>query len=158
MSRTAQEARIRRLRAADLDHVIEIAQGLSNAPQWPREVYVAALDAAAMPRRIALVVEEAASGAVAGFAVASLMPPEAELETIAIAAKFQRRGFARQLFQALATALRQQQVNVTLLEVRASNGPAQTLYSALGFEVAGRRPGYYADPVEDAVIMRLALV
>ncbi len=158
MSRNAPVARIRRMTPADLDRVIEIAASLSQAPHWPREVYMAALGAELAPRRIALVVEDAASGVVAGFAVAWLTPPEAELETIAVAAGFQRRGLARQLFQALAGALRQERVSVTLLEVRASNTQAQALYRALGFEVAGRRPRYYADPVEDAVLMCLALM
>jgi [ribosomal protein S18]-alanine N-acetyltransferase len=158
MNPAAQEARIRRVTTADIDRVIAIAQSLNQAPQWPREAYLAALDGKAMPRRIALVAEDAASGEVAGFAVASLTPPEAELETIAVAAGFQRRGLARQLFQALAGTLRQERVSVTLLEVRASNLQAQALYRALGFEVAGRRPRYYADPVEDAVLMRLALI
>ena len=158
MSRNAPVARIRRMTAADLDRVIEIAASLSQAPHWPREAYLAALGGKATPMRIALVAEDEASGTVAGLAVASLTPPEAELETIAVAAGFQRRGLARQLFQALAGALRQQRVRVTLLEVRASNEQALALYRALGFEVAGRRPRYYADPVEDAVLMRLALM
>jgi ribosomal-protein-alanine N-acetyltransferase len=29
------------------------------------------------------------------------------------------------------------------------------LYGELGFAVVGRRPGYYAGPVEDAVLMRM---
>ena len=158
MSPAAHSTRIRRMTAADLDRVMAIAQSLNQAPHWPREAYLAALGGKATPMRIALVAEDEASGTVAGFAVACLTPPEAELETIAVAAGFQRRGLARQLFQALAVALRQERVSVTLLEVRASNIQAQALYRALGFEVAGRRPRYYADPVEDAVLMRLVLI
>jgi len=157
MSATAPSARIRRMTVTDLDRVIAIAQSLDQAPHWPREAYLAALGKAT-PMRIALVAEDDASGTVAGFVVACLAPPEAELETIAVAAGFQRRGLARQLFHALAGALRQERVSVTLLEVRASNNQAQALYRALGFEVAGRRPRYYADPVEDALLMRLALI
>jgi ribosomal-protein-alanine N-acetyltransferase len=44
-----------------------------------------------------------------------------------------------------------------LLEVRASNAPALSLYRALGFEELYRRARYYADTGEDAVVMRLAL-
>jgi ribosomal-protein-alanine N-acetyltransferase len=39
------------------------------------------------------------------------------------------------------------------LEVRASNEAAQALYRAYGFEVAGRRPRYYTDDGEDALVM-----
>jgi ribosomal-protein-alanine N-acetyltransferase len=145
--------------AADLDRVIEIAQNLKQAPHWPRSVYVAAMESMAVPRRIALVAEEVGTGTVAGFAVACLLvgtePLEAELETIAVAANFQRRGVARQLFQALAGELRSAKATDVVLEVRTSNTAAQALYRSLGFEEAGRRPRYYADPVEDAVLMRL---
>ena len=37
--------------------------------------------------------------------------------------------------------------------MRASNLAAQGLYRAFGFEIAGRRPGYYTDDGEDALVM-----
>ena len=40
------------------------------------------------------------------------------------------------------------------LEVRASNAAAIQLYESAGFHRAGRRPDYYADPAEDAIVMR----
>jgi ribosomal-protein-alanine N-acetyltransferase len=39
------------------------------------------------------------------------------------------------------------------LEVRVSNTIAQNLYRKYGFEVVGRRPGYYRDNNEDAELM-----
>jgi ribosomal-protein-alanine N-acetyltransferase len=39
------------------------------------------------------------------------------------------------------------------LEVRPSNAPARALYEAFGFEVVGRRRGYYADTGEDAILL-----
>jgi ribosomal-protein-alanine N-acetyltransferase len=39
------------------------------------------------------------------------------------------------------------------LEVRVSNDPARRLYAKLGFRVAGRRPHYYKDNLEDAILM-----
>jgi ribosomal-protein-alanine N-acetyltransferase len=94
---------------------------------------------------------------VAGFAVASLLPPEAELELIAVDPAAQRRGLARRLFAALAEELRAAQVQEVVLEVRASNLPACALYRKLGFVESGRRKDYYQIPVEDALLMRLGL-
>ena len=150
-------ALIRRMTPADLDRVMEIAESLKEAPQWPRSAYLAALDPEAAPRRIALVVEEPAAGMVAGFAVASLLPPEAELEIIAVAPTAQRRGLARQLFFSLATELRTAEVIGVMLEVRATNQPALEFYRRLGFVETGHRPRYYHDPVEDAILMCLRL-
>jgi ribosomal-protein-alanine N-acetyltransferase len=39
------------------------------------------------------------------------------------------------------------------LEVRESNTAALQLYERLGFHVAARRPGYYTNPSEDALIL-----
>ena len=43
------------------------------------------------------------------------------------------------------------------LEVRVSNGAAQSLYRQRGFAVVGRRPRYYSLPTEDALVMRLRI-
>ena len=109
------------------------------------------------PKRIALVAVDPIHNAVIGIAVAGLTPPEAELETIAVAAGWQRRGIARELFGAVADALRREQITEIHLEVRASNGKAVRFYRARGFGETGRRPRYYADPVEDAILMSLLL-
>jgi ribosomal-protein-alanine N-acetyltransferase len=142
---------------ADVERVIEIAQSLKDAPHWPPAVYLAALDPESEPRRIALVAADAETGATAGFLVASLLPPQAELETIAVAPGGQRRGLGRRLLVAMVEELRTEQVTEILLEVRASNDAAFRFYLALGFTETGRRRGYYADPVEDAVLMSLRL-
>jgi [ribosomal protein S18]-alanine N-acetyltransferase len=148
---------VRRMTHADLDRVIAIEQSLTAAPHWPRSAYLSALDPQAAPPRIALVTELSNPSVIAGFAVASLIPPQAELESIAIAAELQHRGLARRLFSALAAELRAAQVAEVILELRASNHPALTLYRSLGFVESGRRIRYYHDPVEDALLMHMPL-
>jgi len=148
--------RIRPLEEPDVDRLVEIAAGLEQAPQWPRSVYASLVEQAGR-ERIALVAEDAASGAVVGFAVAGLMPPEAELESIVVAGEFQRRGVAGELFSALSETLGGRGIAEIMLEVRAGNGAALGLYRSVGFVEEGRRRGYYADPLEDAVLMRLGL-
>jgi ribosomal-protein-alanine N-acetyltransferase len=142
---------------ADVDSVIEIAACLKEAPHWTRPAFLAAVDPEAAPARIALVAEDPVTGLPRGFAVASLLPPQAELEFIAVAPPFQRSGLARGLFAALAAELRAALVTEVFLEVRASNYPALGLYRLLGFLETGRRTRYYQNPVEDAVLMRLGL-
>jgi [ribosomal protein S18]-alanine N-acetyltransferase len=41
--------------------------------------------------------------------------------------------------------------------VRVSNTAAQRLYARRGFQVVGRRRGYYAEPPEDALVLRRLL-
>jgi ribosomal-protein-alanine N-acetyltransferase len=142
---------------ADVDPVMALAAGLEQAPQWPRSAYLTALDSEATPRRMALVAEEAGTGAVVGFAVAGLLESLAELETMAVAPEWRRQGLARRLFLALAAELGPAGAREFILEVRASNHPALGLYRGLGFAETGRRPRYYHDPVEDAVLLSLPL-
>ena len=157
--------RIRRMSAVDLERVMEIAGSLRDAPKWQVSAYLAAINsgdvagnvAANVPRRIALVAAEPVSETPAGFLVASVVPPEAELETVAVAVESQRHGMGGRLLRALVEELRTERVTALILEARASNRAALKFYRARGFEETGRRPRYYADPNEDAILMRLRL-
>ena len=150
---------IRPMTADDLDQVLAIADALPEAPHWPTSAYLKAIDPQATPRRIALVIlrsgAEAGPGSVIGFAVACLLGPQAELETVAVAKNHQRAGVGRQLLQGLIAELRTAGSDKVLLEVRSSNHSALAFYRSFSFRQIGLRPGYYTDPLEDAVLMRL---
>ena len=145
---------IRAMSQGDLDEVLKIAASDRNAPAWPRTAYAAALEPEAKPGRIALVAEDPATNQVAAFAVARVVSNEAELETIVTATGFRRRGLGRMLFVHLAHRLEQAAATEVLLEVRESNHSARAFYEALGFSAIGKRTAYYADPAEDALLMR----
>lgn len=162
-SAPAEQISVRRMQAEDLDRVMAMAEATRHAPAWPREVYERALNTDAQPRRVALVAEEAHSGALVGYTVASLMPtdaamaPEAELETIVSSPAHQRRGVARNLFSSLKSELQSLGAREVILEVREGNKAARHFYCFLGFAEEGRRAAYYADPAEDAILMRLLI-
>ena len=148
--------RVRPMEAADIESVMEIVATTDHAPQWGRAAYVAALDPGNQPRRVAVVAEEETG--LAGFVVVALLPGgEAELESIVTALPHQRRGVARELFAVLKAELRRQGIREVMLEVREGNHSAQGFYRFLGFREEGRRPAYYSEPAEDAVLMRLTL-
>jgi ribosomal-protein-alanine N-acetyltransferase len=94
-----------------------------------------------------------AEDGVAGFAVAAMVGADAELESIAVEAAAQGRGIGRALMLELMRQLKAAGVGKLGLEVRASNAAAIGLYTAIGFGEVGRRPGYYREPIEDAVLM-----
>jgi len=148
---------VRRMRPTDVDAVTEMAKLTHHAPTWTREAYEKAVDPSGRPRRVAVVAEDAKSGRIVGYAVASLITSEAELETIVTAVAHQRRGVARKLFSSLKNELLHMGVQEIVLEVRAGNKAAGAFYRFLGFVEQGHRPSYYADPVEDAVLMRLEI-
>jgi len=91
---------------------------------------------------------------VVGYAGINLLPPDADVQTVAVAPSLQGRGWARRLVERLIADASSAYCSQVLLEVRADNEPALRLYERLGFEVIARRTAYYG-PGEDALIMRL---
>ena len=152
MTTPVSDLRIRGLAAADLDRVTEIGMNLPHAPHWPRWVYEAVLDPA-FPKRVGLVAEMAETGKIAGFVVAGILLPQAELESIAVSADQQRCGIGRKLLSAMVEELKAAGASEFILEVRASNEQARGFYLSLGWRENGRRQRYYTDPEEDAVLM-----
>ena len=144
---------LRPMHANDLMRVMQIAAQARKAPQWPLSAYLTALDPIATPRRMALVIGDATSDQLFGFAIASIIPPGAELESIAISESCRRQGLGRELLAQLLHALRQEDIREVWLEVRPTNLPAIALYRRAGFVESGVRNSYYADPVEDASVM-----
>lgn len=143
--------------AIDVAGAMEIAAKLQEAPHWLEAAYLRALDPGTIPRRIAMVVSSVQTAELCGFAIASVIRPQAELETIVVAPQSQRQGAGRLLFHALAAELRAAGVSHLFLEVRTSNRSALGFYGALGFSRIGLRRGYYTDPMDDAALMELRL-
>lgn len=155
MTPVAEQIRIRPMCAVDLESVQAIARTLPEAPQWPDASYRKAIAHDGLPSRVALVAEDTTTGAIVGFVVAQVIPPDAELETIAVAKNAQAQGVGRKMFVELADRLRAQNIASLHLEVRISNAKTLGFYQRLGFRQIGRRPRYYAHPIEDAVLMTL---
>jgi ribosomal-protein-alanine N-acetyltransferase len=149
--------RVRTMQTADLEEVIEIAASLQEAPQWLRDAYETAIRPGSQLRRVALVAEDAQTGQIAGFAIASLSPPQAELESIAVASPLQRRGIAAALHSTIVDHIKAAGATELMLEVRANNARALAFYRRLGWNEVGRRVRYYSGPEDDAVLMRLEL-
>ena len=95
---------------------------------------------------------------VAGYAAVWFVGREAELGDLAVAPGDRRRGIGGELVEAVLGEARRRGVVQIFLEVREGNQSAQGLYRSRGFEIVGRRRGYYAGPAEDALIMRRLLV
>jgi ribosomal-protein-alanine acetyltransferase len=153
MTSTKDAVHIRPVVPEDIPLVMAIANSLPDAPHWRSEVYQDMLDPARIPARLCLVAEDS-DGQLMGFGVIALIPPQAELEAIAVTGERQRRGIAGNLLSDLLTGLKRFDITEVILEVRESNRPAQAFYGAAGFVETGRRRGYYADPQEDALLLK----
>ena len=147
---------IRPAKVSDLDALYALERSIPTAPHWPRAAYAAIVsENIFIPRRCLIV---AVGEELLGFAVGIAHPVgDAELESVAVAEKSRRKGVGEALCRAVADWCRGTGASELLLEVRLSSIGAIALYTKLGFTAVGARPGYYRNPPEDAVVMRMGL-
>ncbi len=136
----------------DLAAIVAIEQHATSAAHWTSEQYNKLLGS-----RVILVAEQAAEegGKLCGFVCAQAVANEWEIENVAVAAAFLRRGIADELLRELIQRAQNEAASAILLEVRESNGPARRLYEKHGLREVRRRRAYYRDPVEDAILYAL---
>ena len=89
----------------------------------------------------------------AGYLIAWRLRGEVQVLNLAVDPGYRRRGIGRILLEDLLSRADAAQWGPVWLEVRPSNGPAWALYQSAGFELTGRRPGYYSDTGEDALVL-----
>ena len=90
---------------------------------------------------------------VVGYAGCWISYEEAQITNVAVLPEYRGKGIGTRLFGAVIDAVKAKGVTAMTLEVRPSNEPALALYDRYGFKAAGRRPHYYQDDGEDAIIM-----
>lgn len=78
----------------------------------------------------------------------------ADMMNLAVSPDYRRQGIGKELVLRLIEKLKENKVTCLTLEVRVSNHPAIALYESIGFVTVGKRPGYYHNPKEDALILR----
>lgn len=153
--------RMRPATPADVRRMMELARAVARGAPWSEAQFTRMFDDDS--KRLILVLEiperhQVAEGylRIEGYAVAHLLPPECELETIVVNRELQRRGLGEDLLAELLNRVRGKGCEAVYLEVRESNLAARGLYEKLGFREVGRRVNYYAQPQEDAVLYRFS--
>jgi ribosomal-protein-alanine N-acetyltransferase len=84
-----------------------------------------------------------------------LILDEAHIATLAIHPDYRGEGIAANMLQKVLFEAFNSGARRAMLEVRASNQIAQSLYKGFGFEIVTRRRRYYRDNNEDALLMNL---
>ena len=89
---------------------------------------------------------------VAGYAALLCAADEGNLVSIGVRKEYRQMGIATELLDILYELAAQRGVASINLEVRESNLPAIRFYEKEGFERTGKRPGFYRNPTEDALL------
>lgn len=141
---------IRRMTLDDIEQVVEIDKVSFSLP-WPERSF--RFEITDNPASRAWVAET--DGKIVGMIVAWMLVDEAHIATIATHPEFRRQGIASKLLIHTLQAMLNEGAKTSVLEVRESNISAQEMYRKFGFEESGRRPRYYKDNGEDAILMTL---
>ncbi|MGI9597526.1 MAG: ribosomal protein S18-alanine N-acetyltransferase [Acidimicrobiales bacterium] len=139
---------IRPLTADDLAAVQRIEESASPDP-WSAALFADELAGNRSDRHWSVATVD---GAVVGFGGLMFVADEAHIMNLAVDPARHRQGIASRLVADLLLTAGDRGSVAATLEVRVSNQPALMLYRRFGFEQAGRRPRYYPDG-EDAAIM-----
>ena len=142
---------IREMKREDVPTIAELEKLCFSDP-WSENSIASELD---NPLSYWLVAEE--NGKVVGYVGSQSVLDAADMMNLAVSPDCRQQGVGQALVNELVQYLQKNNVIALLLEVRVSNAPAISLYEKLGFEQVGRRPKYYHNPREDALILRKEL-
>ena len=155
-SRKFSPSILRRLRAAEASDCASIHAGGFAYP-WSAPEIEALIASTSVVGAAAI---DPATKALRGFSLARATADEAEILTIAVAARFRQRGVGKALLQSQCAQLAAAGVRSLFLEVEQTNAAALALYGRMGFVQVGARPGYYKRPAQTsghALVMKKAL-
>ena len=142
---------IRKMTMEDVPAVSQIDQ-LSFSLPWPEHSFLYEVGENRVARCL---VAETEDRRIAAMIVSWIIVDEMHIATIATHPDFRRQGIGERILREALLDGRDAGAHLAFLEVRATNEPAQAMYRKFGFRVSGKRPRYYRDNGEDAILMTL---
>ncbi len=137
---------------ADLDQVLAIER-VSFVTPWTRAAFCYEIEQNKVARCTVMRADERVVGYVCLWEIGH----EIHITNLAVHPDWRRRGVGKRLLAFAMAEGGSRGVTLAFLEVRPSNAQALKLYESLGFQVIGRRAGYYFDTGEDALVMEARL-
>jgi len=138
---------IRPMKATDVRKVAMLEIEIFPDP-WPEAAFSTELN---QPDRGVLIAES--DSTITGYAAYITAYNEAHLTNIAVVPGFRGKNIAKLLLNSIFGIAREADCEYIFLDVRPTNTAAIELYRKFGFYELYRRPNYYHNPVEDALVM-----
>lgn len=152
------EQRIVQMTPVDVPAVLEISVECGLC-LWSAEAYLSEL----VRNDSIMLTMVSSEEEISGFAVGRIFDlgdncKTAELTNIGIRIRHQKEGLGTHLLKSFLVECRTRSVSSVVLEVRISNVVATRFYEKFGFTSTGRRKGFYSNPFEDALTMKLHMI
>lgn len=139
---------VRKMTLADIEAVLKIENSSFSTP-WTRESFQKEIRDNHLAKYLVIEYDDK----IVGYGGMWFIVDEAHITNIAIHKNFRNKGLGSFLVKSMIEYTERLGIYRMTLEVRESNKPAKGLYMKLGFRPCGRRPKYYKDNNEDAIIM-----
>lgn len=137
---------------ADIDPILDIERHSFRQP-WNRISFLGELDCKQASGYIVKISEDQGKEQVIAYLFLRLLAEELHILRIAVRPKWRCQGVASWLLDKCFELGFEKGAKLVFLEVRSSNESAIALYRKQGFTVVGRRPNYYSDSREDALVL-----
>ncbi len=142
--------KIREMVFEDVYQVLKIEKVSFSSP-WSEKIFQNELRSPISVSYVA--VSECPTPEVIGYINFWIVADELHLNNVAVHPEQRGTGIASALLERMLRTGKAEGAARATLEVRVSNSTAVRLYEKFGFSVMGRRPRYYSDTNEDALIM-----
>lgn len=150
---STNDHRIALCRLEDLPEIELILRASPEAASWSTEAL-----ADALRRHGQYFFAAGQVQGIAGFICGRKVADEAEILNLAVRPGLRKRGIGAALLSKLLHTFALEPVTPVFLEVRESNSEAIAFYKGFGFQQIGRRPNYYENPPEAALVLARQLL
>jgi len=146
-----QQASVDLMKKEDLPEILAIERESFKTP-WTEGMFIDELNTN-HAQCLVVKIDFNGKSAIVAYIIFWVVADEVHLHNLAVKSEFRRQGLAHNLMNLMRNLAAQLGAVRQTLEVRVSNKEAIGLYQKCGFVVKGRRPRYYTDTQEDALIM-----
>ena len=141
---------------ADIEALVAL-EGRCFGWPWGRLSFEGEMASAGAESRLAWTAAASGEKQIVAYIFYRFIAEEVHIFRLAVDPEWRRQGIGTRLLDDCLTSARRMGLSAAVLEVRPSNTEAIALYCKLGFRVIARRPGYYSDSREEALILKLEL-
>ena len=144
---TNMEFTVREAQKTDIADMVFIEEECFSTP-WSRKSFAESFSHSPWHFFVAICDKK-----IVGYGGVYLILDEGQISNIATLSAFRGNGIGRAILEKIIELCKDEGCERITLELRESNSVARALYESCGFIEVGKRPGFYSNPSEGAILM-----